>query len=124
MVTRSCFALLLVAGAVAAAASECSRPYPLNLPREAPASQDAMLSLQAEVKAYLAEADAYLSCNEQEQRALAQSVKDGADADEVQVQVQILLTRYNNTVDEMHVVGDRYNDLVQSFKDRDGASRR
>ncbi len=98
------------------AAEECFRPYPVTLPAEPPAGEPDMLELQGKVKDYLAEANAYLDCNEAEQRALEATVKNEVGDDDAQVQIQILVTRYNNTVDEMHVVGDRYNQLVRAFR--------
>ncbi|MEM9302187.1 MAG: hypothetical protein AAGE01_08760 [Pseudomonadota bacterium] len=99
-----------------AALAECERPYPVTIPADPPAEKDVMMEIQGQVKTYLSEADEYLKCNEGEQARLASELQENTGgADDIQVQIKILLTRYNNTVDEMHVVGDRYNALVRSY---------
>ena len=95
--------------------SECERPWPVLIPEETP-NKEQLLEMQRKVKAYLAAAEAYLACNEEEQAAIQVDPNDSESVAYGQEQLDILLRRYNNTVDEMHVVGENFNEKVRAYK--------
>lgn len=97
----------------------CNRPWPVQLPEAAPADKEQMLELQTSVKDYMARANDYLACNEEvvtEIRADAVDLEDAVALDEAEQQIRVWVSRYNNTVDEMHAVGERFNALVREYK--------
>ena len=97
----------------------CSRPWPVQLPDAAPADKEQMLELQTSVKDYIARANDYLTCNEEvvaEIRTEAAGLEDAIAIDEAEQQIRVWVSRYNNTVDEMHAVGERFNALVREYK--------
>jgi hypothetical protein len=102
------FAGLLVSGSVFAQQS-CERPWPVVIPPDA-ASKEEILALQVSVKQYLKAGEAYLTCNDTAQQSLA---PDGATSAQT---LRILTGLYNNTVDEMQVVGESFNVLVRRYK--------
>ena len=78
-----------------------------------------MLELQNSVKTFLSEAESYLACNEDVVKGLNKRKErlDGAsEIAEADQKINVWLSRYNNTVDEMHAVGDRFNQLVKAYR--------
>ena len=61
-------------------------------------------------KQYLKEGEAYLTCNDLAQQELPPESAASAQ------NLRILTALYNNTVDEMQVVGDKFNVLVRQYK--------
>ena len=91
----------------------CERPWPVEIPDNA-ASKDEMLAVQTRVKQYLKEGEAYLSCNDAAQQRLSPDAATSAQT------LRIYIGLYNNTVDEMKVVGDKFNLLVRKYKKENG----
>ena len=94
---------------------ECDRPWPVMIPEETP-DKDTMLELQGKVKDYLAAAEAYLACNEEAQGNIVLDPSDPESVAAAQDELDKLLRRFNNTVDEMHVVGENFNEQVRAYK--------
>ena len=105
---KSVVAGLLVSTGVCAQQG-CDRPWPAEIP-EIAVNKDEMLTVQREVKQYLKDAEAYLACNDTAQQEVP------ADAAASAQTLKILTRMYNNTVDEMQVVGDQFNVLVRKYK--------
>lgn len=101
---------------------DCSRPWPVQLPAVPPGDEEAMLELQSKVKDYLDKANEYLACNEDVVAGIRReraALGEDANPTELDQRIQVWVSRYNNTVDEMHVVGDRFNALVRAFREGD-----
>lgn len=118
----STVALLIAIPAGMAAAQSCEQPQPPEVPQTAPGEMEEVLAVQEEVKAYIDEANDYLACSDAGMKELAArqaSIQDEALADGMEAQIQEMLAEYNATVDEMHLVGERYNQLVAQVKGPD-----
>ena len=110
--------LVFLSLAVSAQDEDCNRPWPVLVPREMP-DREVMVELQRKVKAYLDAADIYLACNEAAQAAIKVDPQDADSIRQGEHKRDALARRFNNTVDEMHVVGEQYNQLVRAFKATD-----
>lgn len=93
----------------------CDRPWPVLIPEETP-NKETMLELQRKVKDYLASAEEYLACNEEAQGNILLDPSDPDSVAAAQEELDKLQRRFNNTVDEMHVVGENFNKQVRAYK--------
>ena len=81
---------------------------------ETAVTKDEVITVQREVKQYLKDAEAYLVCNDTAQQEVQPDAATSAQT------LQVLTRMYNNTVDEMQVVGDNFNVLVRKYKKASG----
>ena len=89
----------------------CPYPMPLdNLPDGKSATNEEMMSAQADVKTYVADVEAYLQCLTEELAALG----------EIATLEQRLIRekRHNAAVEVMNSVADTYNVAVREYKAR------
>lgn len=101
------------------AMAECERPWPVPIPDAESATKEQMLEAQTVVKEYLAVAEAYLACLDEEAAAIQVDEQDWDAAQEAAMQKKILDRRYNAASDEMLVVAERYNQTVRAYKARE-----
>lgn len=104
----SACALLLFA--TAANADECARPDTPTVPDGSTASHADMVAAQQAVQGFLAEADEYRACLQEQSRAIGE-----AETEEQEARQAALTEAFNGTVDEMHAIGDAFNESVQAF---------
>ncbi|MEM1090943.1 MAG: hypothetical protein AAGB27_12190 [Pseudomonadota bacterium] len=115
---RNLFALPLLAApllatALTASAETCEKPYKVDIPDGAKASKDVLIETQKKVKAYMAEGDAYLACLENEEKNMATAVMSEEAIEEERA---LRTRRHNAMVDEMHLVGEAFNNEVRAYK--------
>lgn len=101
--------LLLAAGAFALPAfASCDNPSMISVPDGATATMDQLLDVQDQIKAYMAEMEAYLACINEETEA--------AGEDATAEFKSLMVTRYNTAVTEMETVAASFNEQVQAFR--------
>ncbi|MDJ0652944.1 MAG: hypothetical protein QNJ40_02240 [Xanthomonadales bacterium] len=110
---RILFSLILFFTATAVMAEGCDKPYKVEIPDGATATKEDMVTTQKAVKAYMAEADVYLGCLEEEQSKLATAILSEEALAEASAKWS---RRHNAMVDEMHGVGDEFNAAVRAYK--------
>ncbi len=98
--------------------AECDRPWPVDVPDGKTADKEEMLQAQRAIKAYMAEADAYLMCLEEEEAAVQVDPNDEEALQEAMEAQAIRTRRHNAMVDEMHLIAERYNQTVRAYKNR------
>ncbi len=109
----------IVAGLVSlSAAAECDKPWPVDVPDGKTATKEEMLEAQKAIKDYLADADTYLVCLEEEGRAVKVDPEDQEALQEAMEEQAIRTRRHNAMVDEMHMLAERFNQTVRAYKDR------
>ena len=90
----------------------------MEIPDGKSASKEDMLEAQKAVKTYMADADAYLICLEEEAAAVQVDPED-KEAIQVAMEEQAIRTRRHNAmVDEMHLLAERFNQTVRAYKNR------
>lgn len=109
--THAALLSLLLAGN---AMAECVKPEVPEIADGATAEKDAFFDSYGEAKAYLGEADAFLKC-------LIEEDKAAKEAGQSKEQSDARLDIYNKVVEEMQAVGEKLNAEVKEFKAR-GAS--
>ena len=110
--------MLIAAPLAASGEGDCEQPPPVDVPSSATDKAE-MVAVQQRVKEYLADAEAFLACADGRMRTLAElqpALKNSAKKRQMEQQLQEMLDRYNATVDEMHLTGERYNQLLAAFK--------
>ncbi len=108
--------VLGLAGFAAAAQAECVYPeQDVEMPEGTTATQEEMIAAQKAVKTYMADMEAYLTCLKKE---LAASAADAEDMDEeAAARREAMFTkRHDAAVDQMHLVGARFNEQVRAYK--------
>lgn len=109
----------IVAGLVSlCAAAECDKPWPVDVPDGEKATKEEMIETQKAIKAYLADADAYLICLEEEGRAVKVDPEDKDAIQEAMEDQAIRTRRHNAMVDEMHMIAERFNRTVRAYRER------
>lgn len=104
-----------------AAAAECERPWPVEVPDGATASKEEMLEAQKAVKDYLARADEYLLCLEEEEAAVKVDAEDPEAVQAAAEEKVVRARRHNAAVDEMEQVAEQFNQTVRAYKARNSA---
>ena len=104
---------IVIALSCSLAAAGCLFPgkAEIAMPDGATATEQQMVDTQRQVKAYVAEMEAYLACLDKEAAALKAS---GTMTEE---QVLINDKRYNSAVELMQGVAERFNVQVRIFRD-------
>lgn len=102
---------LLVAASGARAGCVFPGPADIAMPDGATATEAQMIDTQRQVKAYVAEMEAYLACLDDEANTLKAS---GEVTDE---QLVINDKRYNSAVELMQGVAERFNVQVRIYRD-------
>lgn len=108
--------VLGLAGFAAAAQAECVYPEQnVEMPDGTTATQQEMVDAQKAVKAYIADMEAYLACLKEEHVAAA---AEAGDVDEgVAAKRDAMFTkRHDAAVDQMHLIGARFNEQVRAYK--------
>jgi len=101
--------LLLMAGGFALPVfAACENPTLVSVPDGATATKDQLLSVQEQIKAYMAEMETYLACINEELEA------GGEDA--TAEFKSLMVTRHNMAVTEMESVADSFNKQVQAYR--------
>ncbi len=98
--------------------AECDRPWPVEVPDGKTATKEEMLEAQRAIKAYMADADAYLICLEDEQAAVKVDPEDKEALEQAMEEQAIRNRRHNAMVDEMHMLAERFNQTVRAYKNR------
>ena len=103
---------LLIAGAasliISNAFAECNPPGQIRIPDGSTATSEEMVNGQKQVKAYMAEMEAYLQCMDDESAALGD-----AETDE---QKRIHIEKHNAAVEEMEAIAASFNEQVRAYK--------
>ena len=100
------------------AQAECDRPWPVEVPDGKVASKEEVLEAQGKVKSYMADGNAYLTCLEEEGKAVEVDTSDPASVEAAQAAQDIRTRQHNAMIDEMEVVAERFNQTVRDFKAR------
>jgi len=93
-----------------AAYAACSFPVPMQVPNGEYATEEEMVATQARVKEFMATAEAYLACLDEEIAALTEEPSEE--------QLRIRDMRHNAAVDEMEKLAAEFNAQVRVFKKR------
>jgi len=93
---------------VSTAYAACTFPIPIQVPSGKYATEEEMIDTQGRVKAYMASADAYLICLDEEMSALTEAPSEE--------QLRIRDMRHNAAVDEMEKLAAQFNAEVRIFK--------
>lgn len=105
-----------LAGFAAAAQAECVYPeQSVEMPDGTTATKEEMVAAQKAVKAYIADMEDYLDCLKEEHAA---AVAEAGDVDEeVAAKREAMFTkRHDAAVDQMHLIGARFNEQVRAYK--------
>lgn len=112
--------VLGLAGFAAAAQAECVYPeQSVKMPDGTTATQEEMIAAQKAVKAYMADMEAYLAClKEEHAAAAAAAAAEAGEADkEAAAKREAMFTkRHDAAVDQMHLMGARFNEQVRAYK--------
>ena len=111
-------AVLGLAGLAVTAQAECVYPdQGFEMPNGTTATKDEMIDTQKAVKAYIADMEAYLTCIKEEHAAkVAETGEDDPEA--VARQEAMFTKRHDAAVDQMHLVGARFNEQVRAYKEQ------
>ena len=111
-------AVLGLAGLAVSAQADCVYPdQDVQVPDGTTATQDEMIDTQKAVKAYMADMEAYLDCLKEEHNAAMAEI--GEEDDEAAAKRQAMFTkRHDAAVDQMHLLGARFNAQVRAYKDQ------
>ena len=101
-------ALVLSSFLAGAAFAECTRESAPNIPDGKNASEADLIAAQQAVKSYMASAEAYIACLQEEQKAAGE--EEPAEAKAARLQ------SHNATADEMNVVATGFNEAIKAFK--------
>ncbi|HZX24242.1 MAG TPA: hypothetical protein VFF18_11940 [Woeseiaceae bacterium] len=108
--------VLGLAGFAAAAQAECVYPEQnVDMPNGTTATQEEMIAAQKAVKAYMADMEAYLACLKEEHAAAAAEAGD-VDEEVAAKRDAMFTKRHDAAVDQMHLVGARFNEQVRAYK--------
>lgn len=109
-------AVLGLACLAVTAQAECVYPEKkVDMPDGATATKDQMIDTQKAVKAYIADMEAYLACLKEEHAAAMAEM--GEEDKEAAAKREAMFTkRHDAAVDEMHLVGARFNEQVRAYK--------
>jgi len=110
--------VLGLAGFAVAAQAECVYPQQdVDMPDGTTATQEEMVAAQKAVKAYMADMEAYLACLKEEHAAAA--AEAGDEDEEAAAKREAMFTkRHDAAVDQMHLVGARFNEQVRAYKEQ------
>ncbi len=103
--------LPLLAAPMAGAGCVFPGPADIAMPDGATADEQQMIDTQRQVKAYVAEMEAYLACLDEEANALK------ASGEVTEEQLIINDKRYNSAVELMQGVAERFNVQVRIYRD-------
>jgi hypothetical protein len=111
-------AVLGLAGLAATAQADCVYPdQDFQMPNGTTATKEEMIDTQQAVKAYIADMEAYLAClKEEHAAAVAQTGEEDAEA--LARQEAMFTKRHDAAVDQMHLVGARFNEQVRAYKNQ------
>ncbi|MEJ2602126.1 MAG: hypothetical protein P8172_02330 [Gammaproteobacteria bacterium] len=118
---RTAIAALGILGLATAVQAECVYPeQDVEMPDGTNATKDEMIATQQAVKSYMANMEAYLACLKEEHAAASASAAASGDEDpEAMARREAMFTkRHDAAVDQMHLVGARFNEQVRAFKDQ------
>ena len=101
----------------AQSALACDYPTRVTIPSGSTASKDEMIAGQRDVKAFVANMEAYLDCLLEEEKAARAQLDDLSPEDE-QMREDMLNKKYNAAVEEMEKMAARFNEEVQTYKAR------
>ncbi|RMF97873.1 MAG: hypothetical protein D6727_04500 [Gammaproteobacteria bacterium] len=99
-------AWLLTAPAITLGA--CPYPEDVDIPDGSAATEQEMLAAQKQVKAYIADMEAYLKCLDEEEAALGEEVTPEQRA--------LHVSRHNAAVDAMEQVAAQFNEQIRAYK--------
>lgn len=110
-------AILGLAGLAVAAQAECVYPEQgVEMPDGATASKDEMIDTQKAVKDYIAAMEDYLDCLKKEHAAAVAEAGEDVDAEVAARREAMYTKRHDAAVDQMHLVGARFNEQVRAYK--------
>ncbi len=98
--------------------AECSRPDKPDTPNGKKASMEEMVAGQKDVKAFVADAEAYIACLEEEEKAeLAAGAPETEEAKAAFMEKsKARLEKHNGAVEDMEVVAADFNNAIKEFK--------
>lgn len=102
---------LLALSAVICAASataECVEPADVSLPDGGTATTEEMVTGQANVKQYVIDAQAFLACMDEHEKAVADTATEEMKRENVE--------RYNAMVDKMQAAAQGFNEQIKIYK--------
>ena len=108
----SCFAFAEEESVSSEVMAKCKMPPNPTVPNGRTANKDEMLSAQTAMKAYQAQGNEYLACLDELRAGWGENITDEQKA--------VVVIFYNRVVDQMHTVGDLYNQAVRAYKGREG----
>jgi hypothetical protein len=109
-------AVLGLSGLAVAAQAECVYPdQEVRMPDGTTATQADMIDTQKAVKAYMADMEAYLACLKEE-HAAAMAEMGEEDAEAAAKREAMFTKRHDAAVDQMHLLGARFNEQVRAYK--------
>lgn len=105
-----------LAGLAVAAQAECVYPeQDVDMPDGSSATKEQMIETQQAVKGYMADMEAYLACLKEELTAVAAAAGE-EDKEAIKRREAMFTKRHDAAVDQMHLVGARFNEQVRAYK--------
>lgn len=110
MLAASLALLTSMAQAAELEIDHCRFPDPPNVPDGATATEAEMGQAGADVREFVAGIQSSLDCLSEVEKSLGEEITPEQQAQ--------LVTVYNNGVDQMNALADRYNEQVKVFRER------
>ena len=92
----------------------CDYPDRPQMPDGSTASKDDLLAAKADVQAYVAAVDEYLTCTESEEQA-AIDVLDSPSRKELQRRDDMLSKKFDAANEEKALVGEQFNQQIRAY---------
>jgi len=92
----------------------CDYPERPHMPDGSTASKDELLAAKADVQAYVAAVDEYLTCAETEEKAAIAEL-DNPSTEELQRRDSMLSKKFDAANDEKALVGEQFNQQIRAY---------
>ena len=92
----------------------CDYPERPQMPAGNTASKDELLAAKADVQAYVAAVDEYLTCSEAEEKAAVAEL-DNPSTEELQRRDEMLGKKFDAANEEKALVGEQFNQQIRAY---------
>ncbi len=92
----------------------CDYPERPQMPDGSTASKDELLTAKADVQAYVAAVDEYLTCSETEEKAAVAEL-DNPSTEELQRRDEMLGKKFDAANEEKALVGEQFNQQIRAY---------
>lgn len=92
----------------------CDYPGRPQMPDGSAASKDELIAAKANVQAYVAAVDEYLTCSESEEKAAVEEL-DSPSAEELQRRDDMMSKKFDAANEEKALVGEQFNQQIRAY---------